>query len=35
MWSDRINEMAVEKARARGWDEERIELLVGEGNMEL
>ena len=34
-WSDRINDLAVEKARARGWDKGKIELLVGPGNMEL
>ena len=34
-WSDRIRELITEKAKARGWDESKIALLVGEGNMEL
>lgn len=34
-WSDRIRDMVVEKARGRGWGEEKIALLVGEGNREL
>lgn len=34
-WSDRIRELVVGKATARGWDEKKIALLVGEGNMQL
>lgn len=34
-WSDKIRDSIVEKARARGWDDEKLELLVGEGNREL
>ena len=34
-WSDRIRDAVVEKARARGWEEGKIALLVGEGNREL
>ena len=34
-WSDRIRDAIVEKARSRGWDEDRVALLVGPGNREL
>lgn len=34
-WSLRMEELAAEAARARGWDEGRVELLVGRGNEEL
>ncbi|KAF6226880.1 hypothetical protein HO133_008321 [Letharia lupina] len=34
-WSLRMGELVAEAARARGWDEGRVELLVGRGNEEL
>ena len=34
-WSLRMDELVAEAARARGWDEERVSLLVGGGNEEL
>jgi aminoglycoside phosphotransferase (APT) family kinase protein len=34
-WSDRIVALAEEQARARGWEEEKVGLLVGQGNREL
>ena len=34
-WSDRIRDGAVEKAKARGWSEDNIDLLVGPGNLDL
>ena len=34
-WSDRVVTLVAEAARARGWDEARVELLVGMGNEEL
>ena len=34
-WSDRIRDATVEKARSRGWEEDRMALLVGPGNREL
>ena len=35
LWSLRMLELAAEAARGRGWEEEKVELLVGEGNEEL
>ena len=34
-WSDRIRDAMVEKVRSRGWEEDRVALLVGPGNREL
>lgn len=34
-WSDRIRDAAVEKARNRDWDEDKVALLVGQGNREV
>ena len=34
-WSDRIRDVLVEKVRSRGWEEDRVALLVGLGNREL
>lgn len=34
-WSDKIRDLIVDKARARAWNDEKLELLVGEGNREL
>lgn len=34
-WSDVIRDKIVDRAREKGWDDERIQLLVGEGNGEL
>lgn len=34
-WSDRIVALVEGRARARGWDEEKVKLLVGHGNAEL
>lgn len=34
-WSDVIRDKIVDRARDKGWQEERIQLLVGEGNGEL
>lgn len=34
VWSLRMLELVAEAARARGWDEEKVELLVGEGTSE-
>lgn len=34
-WSLRMEELVAEVARARGWNEERVELLVGSGFEEL
>ena len=34
-WSDRLRHLIVNKARARGWEEEKTALLVGPGNEEL
>lgn len=34
-WSLRMEELVAEAARARGWDEGRVELLFGRGNEEL
>lgn len=34
-WSLRVDRLVAEVARARGWDEERVKLLVGSGNEEL
>lgn len=31
-WSDRIVALAEERAKARGWDEDKVKLLVGQGN---
>ena len=35
MWGDRMRDLLVDKARFRGWEEEKVELLVGQGNTEL
>ena len=34
-WSDEIKDAVVEKVRSRGWDEDRVALLVGSGNREV
>ena len=34
-WSDRIRDGIVDKARAKGWKEDDIGLLVGAGNQDL
>lgn len=34
-WSDTIKDAVVEKVRSRGWDEDRVALLVGPGDREL
>lgn len=34
-WSNRIKDAVVEKVRSRGWDEDKVALLVGEGNREV
>lgn len=34
-WNDRMKDLAVEKAKARNWEEDKLALLVGEGNIEL
>lgn len=34
-WADRMIEMVAEVARARGWDEEKVELLIGYGIIDL
>ena len=34
-WSNRIRDVMVEEVRSKGWDEEKVELMVGQGNREL
>lgn len=34
-WSDKIKDAVVEKVRSRGWDEDKVALLVGQGNREV
>lgn len=34
-WSDRIRDVMVEKMRSRGWEEDRVALLVGPGYRKL
>lgn len=34
-WSEVIVKLAGEIAKSRGWDDRRLELLVGDGNLEL
>ena len=34
-WSLRVEELVAVAARAKGWDEQKVELLVGAGNDEL
>lgn len=34
-WSDKIKDAVVEKLRGRGWDEDKVALLVGPGNREV
>lgn len=34
-WSDIIRDKIIERAEDRGWDDAKIDLLVGEGNREL
>lgn len=34
-WSDQIRDVMVEKVRSKGWDEDKVALLVGQGNREL
>ena len=34
-WSMRIKDAVAEKVRSRGWDEDKVALLVGEGNREV
>ena len=35
IWSLRMLELVAEAARGRGWEEAKVEVLVGEGNEEL
>ena len=34
-WSERIVKLAGERARSRGWDQRRLDLLLGDGDPKL